>query len=69
MILSDQEKKVLNKRLEDLVKCSERSLVSLRKGNSNTLDEDIKRLAVSITAFVIDGGASVFPVKQANHSE
>lgn len=61
MNISPEEKKRLGKTLVGLMDASQRSLVSLRKNDFENLSFDIDRLAISITAFMLQAGEDLLP--------
>lgn len=59
MKISPQEKKDLDNRLKNIMECSQRSLVSLRKSDYDNLLFEMTELANSISEFMLE--ASVQP--------
>lgn len=62
MDISPEEKKRLSDTLTSIMESSQRSLVSLRKNDFDNLSLDVDRLAVSISAFILQAGEDLLPL-------
>jgi hypothetical protein len=67
MQISADDKKKVSQSLMNLIDNASRTLVSLRKKDNEGIIDNLDKLGLTITEFLIDTGSEIFPVDWETH--